>query len=284
MEKKLQNVAANCLYCFINYNELTKQNFGRYLPYVISKRNGQLLYLKGLATAYASSRDYYLNDVIAKQIQAVYGMSPKRVIAKLANGQAVRGINWSEGIYGGIGVAVDPSSFGNLAIGTTNSSRYSLDTSTGICTDTLSGKTIAGTPTYGLSGLQSMSYYDADNGITLQANYKKGAYNAYSVSDGTNTIKTNGKAITQFDGELWTNIINVLGEVKELINGIASMLSGYTAQSLSPSQVADGWYAPESEVNSGSSALTTAALLGGGLLLGATILGSDGKPARKSKE
>lgn len=286
-EVGLRKAASNCIYCYLESEDLTTKMFGRYLPYVKAKRDQQLKYIKGLcAVDFERNRDRVF-AVITDEIKRIYGKAPLDVLAALSKGYTVKGLNWSEGIYGGIGDVVNPSSFGNLAIGNTNSSRYSLDTSTGICTDTITGQTIKGTPTYSLSGLSSMSYYDAENGVTLQANYKKGSYNAYSVSDGINTLKTNGKAITKLDGEFWTNVINVLGEVKELISGIASTLSGVSAQSLSPAQVADGWYAPVSEVNSGnsgSSALTTAALLGGGLLLGATILGSDGKPARKNKE
>lgn len=281
IDNKLRKQAANCLYCFIEDNELNARNFGRYLRYVTAKRNSQLAYIKGLAVANATNREYLLNSVIYNELKAIYGMTPKQVIVELANGNSVKGLNWSEGVYGCIGDVTDPSSFGNLIIGNVNTNRYSLDTVNGICTDTITGTQIKGTPVYGKKGLESVSFYDQANNVTLQANFKKGAYKAYSVSDGTNTLKTNGKALTQYDGEMWTNILNVLAEVKDLISGLATMLSGETAQSLSPAQVADGWYEPAS--SSTNSGLTTAALLGGGLLLGATILGADGKPAKKEK-
>lgn len=280
IDNKLRKQAGNCLYCFINDDELTERNFGKYLRYVQAKRDAQLRYIKGLSVAYATSREHLLSNVVYNEIKAIYGMSPKQVIYQLANGNAVRGLNWSQGIYGGIG-SVDPSSFGNLTVGTINTNRYALDTVNGICTDTITGQQITGTPVYGKKGLESVSFFDNANNVTLQANYSKGKYSAYSVSDGNTTLKTNGKSITQYDGELWTNISNVLGELKDLISNLASMLSGETAQSLSPAQVADGWYEPES--SSTNSGLTTAALLGGGLLLGATILGADGKPAKKEK-
>lgn len=276
IDNKLRKQAANCLYCFIENNELTKKNFGRFLPYVAAKRDAQLRYLKGLAVANATNREYLLNDLIKQEIINIYGMTPKQVIYQLANGNSVKGLNWAEGIYGCKVGEANPS-FGNLMVGGINTNRYQLDTVNGICTDTITGKTLAGTSVYGKKGLESVSYFDAANNVTLQANYKKGAYTAYSVSDGTNTLKTDGKALTQFDGELWTNIANVLGQIKDLISSLATYLSGETAQTLSPAQVADGWYTEESS----SSGLTTAALLGGGLLLGATILGADGKPSRK---
>lgn len=279
IDNKLRKQAANCLYCFIEDDELTRYNFGNYLPYVAAKRDAQLRYIKGLAVANATSRKYLLDDLVYNELKSIYGMTPKQVIYQLANGNSVKGINWAEGIYGCIG-KIDPSSFGNLTVGSINTNRYSLDTVNGICTDTITGKTLTGTPVFGKKGLESVSYFDADNKVTLQANFNKGKYAAYTVSDGTNTLKTNGSALTQLDGELWTNIFNVLGQIKDLISTLATDLSGETAQTLSPAQVADGWY--EKQDNSGS--ITTAALLGGGLLLGATILGADGKPARKKNK
>lgn len=281
IDNKLRKQAGNCLYCFIEDNELNQRNFGRYLKCVTAKRNSQLNYIKGLAVANATTREYLLNDIVKNELIKIYGMTPKQVIYQLANGNAVKGLNWEAGVYGCIGETTDPSSFGNLLVGGVNSNRYSLDTANGTCIDTITGKVLTATPTYGKKGLENVSYFDADNNITLQANFKKGEYKAYSVSDGTNTLKTNGKALTQSDGELWTNINNVLGQLKELISSIATYLSGETAASLSPAQVADGWYTEESSTGSG---LTTAALLGGGLLLGATILGADGKPAKQKKE
>lgn len=282
IEDALRKNAANCLYTFLPDKYITAKNFGQFVNYVKDKKYRQLRYINGLATVhFAKNLDYVYHDLIEKELYNVYKLTPAEIFEKLGDGESVKGINWSEGVYGCIGDVTDPSSFGNLTIGNVNTNRYSLDTVNGICTDTITGQQIAGTPVYGKKGLESVSFYDQANNVTLQANYKKGAYKAYSVSDGTQTVKTNGKAITQYDGELWTNILNVLAEVKDLISGLATMLSGETAQSLSPAQVADGWYEPAS--SSTNSGLTTAALLGGGLLLGATILGADGKPAKKEK-
>lgn len=277
-EEKLAKQAANMLYCFVPEDQMTRANFGKYLPYIAKKRAAQLAYIKALAVSWAMSREYLLNDVCAKQLMEVYGKTPLQMIATLAAKGTVAGLNWAAGIYGcGIG-KTDPSSFGNLNLGNgVNSSDYTLDPQTGVLTKQSTGQTFTGTPTYGSKGLQSVSYYDNDAGVTLQANYKKGEYSAYSCSFGDNTVSVTGKSLTQADGNIWENINNILGQLTELFNALATQLSGYTSNVLSPTQVADGWMVEEKD-NSG---LITAGLIGGAVLLGTTIIGADKGKSKK---
>ena len=271
-EEKLAKQAANLLYCFVPEDQMTRANFGKYLPYIKEKRKSQLAYIRGLATAWVVPREYLLNDLCVKHLEEVYGMDPLHMLARLANRGTVAGLNWEAGIYGcGVG-KTDPSSFGNLNLGNgINSSDYKLDPQTGVLTKQSTGQTFTGTPTYGSKGLQSVSYYDEAEGVTLQANYKKGEYSAYSCAFGDNIVSVTGKSLTQSDGNIWENINNTLGLIKDLFNAFAKELSGYTSNVLSPTQVADGWMVEEKD-NSG---LITAGLIGGAVLLGTTIIGAD---------
>lgn len=290
-EELIGKESANMLYCFIETNELTRRNFGKYLPNIIAKRNQQLGFIKSNCVVRNVSESS-IYEKIKKNISEIYAplpnpntgileaAKPKSIIYQLAQGNDVNGINWSEGIYGcGIGKTYD--GFGSYDLGTGNTGDVTFDPTTGSVTK--NGTVLSSTTTYSKTGNTSKSYQDPTTGITYTTKYnkRKGVWSAVSASDGTNTINPEGKLLSQMDGQMWTNVLDIsmtiLSQLSDLAGNFASYLSGVDPNAaLSPVQVDDGWYEPES--NSG---LTTAALIGGGLLVGGVVLSQNKSKKRK---
>lgn len=285
-ESLIEQEAANMIYCFIESDELTRRNFGRYLPNIVAKRQQQLGFIKSNCVVRGTD-EHTIYERITRKLGEVYAplphpntgivqtATPKAIIYQLAQGNEVNGINWSEGIYGGIGKIYD--GFGAFDLGSGNTADIVFDAASGSVSK--NGSPLTSKTTYKKNGNNLKSFQDAETGITYNIKYnkRKGIWSAVSASDGENTINPEGKLITQMDGEMWTNILNfsmtILSQLSDLAGNFAASLSGVTpGQALSPVQVDDGWYEPES--NSG---VTTAALLGGGLLLGGLVVSNKKK-------
>lgn len=298
----IKKEAANMLYLYIPDNVITRRNFGRYVNIIADKKRKQYQFLNGNCVVRNIDISEFIGDLdsngnlvsgtglIPQTIAATYaplphpntGVSqaatPSSIIYQLAQGNEVNGINWSEGIFGlGIGEVAD--NFGNFVLGKGNTGDVTFDSATGMVKK--NGKVVGDIPVpiYNKRGNTTYSFTDKESGITYttQYNKRKKVWTALSASDGTNTINPSGEAITQMDGEMWTNILNmsmvIMEQLADFASNFAASLTGVTSnEALSPIQVADGWYEPES--NSG---VTTAALLGGGLLLGGLVVSNKKK-------
>ena len=281
LETQVRKFCANMIYIFIPDTTLSSGVFGKHTNAIYNKRSKQIRYITGLSTeaGMAGSLDTireWIRDEIANTYAPLYNPNTKRnetatpelILYHLAQGDEINGINWSAGVYGigstktvefGSGITVNQNGTFSLN-GTelpTASERY----------DTIYTWKKNGT-------LKTAALYDKETKQTYTAkNSKKGWY-AYSNADAAGNV-TKVKSTTKLsasDLDLWENINNILGNIQDILSTFAAWLSGETSQSLSPSQLADGWMedASTAEVDwstlllVGAGALAVGAVVGGG--------------------
>lgn len=288
LEKKIRRQAGNLIYCWLYDSD--KQYLGKKANLLLSKRDKQVAYLKGLAYAVAGAKEEDIYSWILDEIKNTYQQiknpatgsyepaTPRLIIAALMLGETVKGKNWSKGIYG-------CSKVGNVdtpvvSYDTVTSGRLeyvSLDGNYGMGS---SQQLVV--PNYDLSVSNSqpasVSLVDTmDNIVNTYKLTSDGGYKLDTVSDGTTTKTVNGNTITPKDQAYWDNISNILGQVQGLISQFATFLSGITApEALSPLQVEDGWVEPEKKSESTLLSGGTG-LLVGGAVLAAAFLTNDKK-------
>lgn len=287
LETKVRKFCSNMIYIFIPEQSLKREYFGKHLNAIAAKRESQIKYLRGLAVEAGMAGDLtpiveWIRDEISKTYQPLYDprtgrnetATPELILYNLSQGNEVNGINWSEGIYG-IGSTPKTDFGGGVTINTETGDFYKNGSL--ISEDNLLYSYTRG----GKRG--TASYFDAETGKTYTAKFKnKKGFSAYSVSDNTGTItKVGGGLLKLSDNELWENIYDLLGQVSELVSTIASRLSGESAESLSPSQLADGWMTDPKEAGTD---WATILLVGAGALAVGSMLGKGSKGKKTKRE
>lgn len=314
LESKIRKSCANMIYIFIEDSMLsTTKYFGKWTSRIKAKKTAQKRYLLGLTysvTGMAHNLDEiyeWIKDEIALTYEKLYNpvtgqyetATPNLVIYHLCQGDEINGIQWSQGIFGfkvgdtSVADALSASSALNPSNYTTPVSFESSVASTGTVTVNpgtgemyVGGKSVKTISNYDIAKQtkRTISYFDKTTGETFTVKKKNGTWVPYSVSNSSGTTKLDASTgstatITQSMNNFWDNINNILGQITELINNIASALSGESAQSLSPSQVEDGWVTEDS-----GSGISTAALIAGGLLVTGVVLNNDKKSKKTNKE
>lgn len=284
-EKKVRKFCTNMIYIFIPDKTLQSGAFGKHTNKIYAKRQSQINYLVGLSTAAGMAGNLdpvreWIKDEMAKTYEPLYDprtgknetATPELIIYHLSQGDAVNGINWSAGIYG-IGKTVT-NDFGSNGMQVNSDGTFSQNG------QTLSTNNII--RTWNKKGtVKTAAYFDGTNTYTAKYSKSKGWY-AYSTSNQAgNVTKVGGGTLTAANGDFWENINNILGQLNELVSTFASWLSGETAQSLSPSQLEDGWMEPES--SSSDSGLASIALIGAGALALGVIAGGKKKKSKTTK-
>lgn len=291
LETRIRRQAGDLIYCWIYDSDI--QYLGKNANAIITKRNKQLAYLKGLAygTTGVKEDDIYawVADEISKTYQKIKNpatlqyenATPRLIIAALMLGETVKGKNWANGVYG-------------CKVGNTDLTQSKAT----IIGGGAPMVQLNGTTSFNLTGSQYDSQMNFDlskstsepamistidklnktvNNWTL--NTETGDYDFATVSNGVTTLSANKTQVSASQQDLWTNITNACQQIQGLISGFAEFLSGITApDALMPVQVEDGWVEPEPESNSGGSLKSsTGLILGGSLIASAFLLNNKKK-------
>lgn len=293
LETKVRKYCANMIYIFIPDATLKAGVFGKHTNGIYNKRSRQIRYLTGLSTeaGMAGNLDSireWVRDEIAKVYEPLYDprtkqletATPELVLYHLAQGDEINGMNWEAGMYG-IG-STKTVEFGD-GVTINNSGTFSLNGSE-LPTSSERYDTIY---TWKKNGtLKTAALYDKQTGQTYTAKNSKNGWYAYSNADSAGNV-TKVKSMTKLsasDLDLWENINNILGNIQDILSTFAAWLSGETSQSLSPSQLEDGWMEDASTAEADWSTLL---LVGAGALAVGAIVGGNkkkSKTANKNKE
>lgn len=300
LEEKIRKFCSNMVYIFISDADLNKGIFGKWANRIREKKASQIRYLRGLSTVAGMAGDLtnisnWIRDEIGKTYAPLYNpvtkknetATPELIIYHLCLGENIGGINWNAGVFG-----VPAGTIGKTYSQDFGTNGVAVDATTGAIS--INGSSVNSTSNYQqimTAGAKksaykkvTSSYFDPNTRTTYTAKLNKnGQWYAYSTTNQAGkTIKvSSGSSLTAADGDIWDNINNLLAQINEMLNTFASYLSGESVDSLTPSQVEDGWIAEED--NSG---IATAALIAGGLLVTGVVLNSDkkGKKANNIKE
>lgn len=289
LETRIRRQAGDLIYCWIYDSDI--RYLGKNANAIISKRNKQLAYLKGLAygTVGVNEDDIYawILDEIAKTYQQIKNpatmqyetASPRLIIAALMLGETVKGKNWSNGVYGCKVGNTDLTQSKATIIG----GRAPMVQLNGTTSFNLTGNQYDSQMTFDFSKSTSepamISTIDklnkTVNNWTL--NTETGDYDFSTVSNGVTTLSANKTQVSASQQDLWANITNACQQIQGLISSFAEFLSGISApEALTPVQVKDGWVEPEPE-SSGLLTSSTGLILGGSLIASAFLLNSDKK-------
>ena len=289
LETRIRRQAGDLIYCWIYDSDI--QYLGKNANAIISKRNKQLAYLKGLAygTVGVNEDDIYawILDEIAKTYQKIKNpatmqyesATPRLIIAALMLGETVKGKNWTNGVYG-------------CKVGNTDLTQSKAT----IIGGGAPMVQLNGTTSFNLTGSQYDSQMTFDfskstsepamistidklnktvNNWTL--NTETGDYEFATVSNGVTTLSANKTQVSASQQDLWANITNACQQIQGLISSFAEFLSGISApEALTPVQVKDGWVEPEPE-SSGLLTSSAGLILGGSLIASAFLLNNDKK-------
>lgn len=288
LEPKVRKFCSNMIYIFIADSVMSPQYFGKHYAAIANKRDQQIRYLVGLGTEAAMGSNSldtmrsWIRDEIAKTYKPLYNpksgreetATPELILYHLSQGNEVNGINWTEGIYG-IGSAPKTDFGGGVTINTETGDFYKNGTL--VSEDNLLYSYTRG----GKRG--TASFFDAETGKTYTAKFKsKKGFSAYSVSNKEGSIsKVGGGLLGLADNSMWENIYDLLGQIGELVSAIASKLSGVSAESLSPAQLADGWM---TDPNEAGTDWATILLVGAGALAVGSMLGKGSKGKKNKRE
>lgn len=158
---------------------------------------------------------------LAKQISAkmveIYGLTPAQILVKLANGEAVAGKDWANGIYG-VGATYSEGFTGS-------SSGYVVDKTTGRIKDA-SGSDVSGqTAIYSGSG-KITGYTVATDGVTYTSRKYGSAYYAGTYTTEAGTMNANGSAYTpQSVASIFESLFASSGFLSQFMQWIASLFS-----------------------------------------------------------
>lgn len=292
LEKRIRKQAGDLIYCWLRDSD--KQYLGKNANVLLDKRDRQVAYLKGLAYAVsgASEEDIYawILDEIKNTYQQIKNpatgqwenATPRLIIAALMVGETVKGKNWKKGIYGvqPQNAKVGITDMTGLSLGNLTSGNYDVvDTS---WSKSYSVGNIYPNYDFSVSSYKPASVSLVDTSYSYVNNFKlnttTGKYDLATVSNGSETITTDGTQLSWKDQPLWDNIANCAANIQGLINGMAEFLSGLTAaDALVPAQVNDGWVAPSGAVPGSTNAGVSTGLLIGGALLAAGFISNDTK-------
>lgn len=288
LETQVRKCCVNMIYIFIPDDTL-KVMPAKYANRIYTKRQSQIDYLTGLTMTSGSSKDLseirsWIRDEIAKTYAPLFDprtnsnvtATPELIIYHLSQGDEVNGINWIEGVFG-IGKTVT-NSFGTNGIivnadGTFSQSGTQLSSNDTIYTWNKKGQ------------LKTAAYFDGTNTYTAKYSKNKGWY-AYSTANSNGDVFKVGSGTNLLTSDLtfWENINNILGGIKDILKELqdtfASWLSGQTSETLSPSQLADGWM---EDPNDAGTDWATLLLVGAGALAAGTFIGGGKKSKSTSK-
>lgn len=291
LEKRIRLQAGDLIYCWL-YNS-DAPYLGNKSKILLSKRDKQVAYLKGLAYGTPGVNETDLYSWILDEIKNTYqkiknpatgiyeNATPRLILAALMRGESVKGKNWAQGMYGcKVGDIANTISVPKEVVLSGAAPTYTLDSNLGIAET--SSKYLSA-PTYDLkvSDTQPTCISTITENATNSWSYNPIQDNYYlsAISNGENTITPEGKKLTFADQELWENINNAFSQIQTLISGFAEFLSGITAaEALTPVQVADGWIQPS---NSGNSSSNSGLILGSAALLTGAVLLTDNKSRKK---
>lgn len=301
LEKKIRNNAGNLVYMFIPDSwQPYFSNRPKMWQILMYKKELQIKYVKGLClTAVGGVGQEEVNNWIVDEVKKVYApitnpstgkkqaATPELILVALANGQTVKGMNWKAGIYG-IGNTTATGNTFDAGVDIGGQAGLTVNPNTGTIPQLVnSGPQLVTVPEFNFEESITMpatiATYDSDKGITYTSKLtESGLYVPDTISNGTDIISSSGKTKTKLDATFWNNLTNTLGQIQELVNGFAQKLSGITATSLTPMQIADGWIEPEKKDNSVLSS-STGLILGGSLIASAILL-SQNPPTRGRKK
>jgi len=264
-QEKLKGAATNLIYAWISEVNLKYCGTAKAIAIITKKRAYQLEFMRNIANQAGGNYDEVRNYV-EQCIIDIYGMKPSEVVYRLAQGQTVRGKNWSEGVFG-IGA--------NPKLTFPDSSGYKVSSDTGEIMDA-SGKVI---------GSADSAMYD-DNGTLYgycvpkdgawyasRYNANTNLYEAYEQTskDGVITQVSTGQTYTDpgiaaTENTIWENAGLLAPFLNQLLKAILALfnIKTVTTDDIRISQVKDEWVAPEQ----GKTSTASLPLLGGIALLG----------------
>lgn len=214
------------IYLWANDNFL-KNLSGKTRAIVAQKRECQKKLLNTLAvddkTLKANGNQVYqAMDIIEEMIYNMYGISPSKILFKLANGENVAGKNWQEGIFG---VGATPN-FSNNLVGvspttgkiTYQSADWEIENQTPIYTLGKGNKPYISGYSAQVGGKQYQSVLSGNN-----------TFSPYLESDGDGNIKNVASAITDMQtngansGNIWCLVLSLIPLVLNLISWFMSI-------------------------------------------------------------
>ena len=277
--------AGNYLYCYIATEDL------KYFPAIVArKREGQLRYIKAMATVVSGVNEADIYSWIEEGMASVYAdvknpktgayvtASPESALYYLAQGKPLAGKQ-----QGAIGATTGLSFKG-----------YELDATTGLVTNPATGSKLYPSPIYTEGKLSGATWLNQTGKEALTAQFTQGkGFTAQAVGnydgqllspDGSSQKSQQALNVLQNINTMLPLITNIITSISGVVASFTQELSGVTPSQISVNQVNDGWVYP-----SGSDGLATAGmgtgvwLLAGALLGGIYLTGKDKKGARAYK-
>lgn len=278
-QEKLKGAATNLIYAWISEVNLKYCGTAKAIAIITKKRAYQLEFMRNIANQAGGNYDE-VRDYVEQCIIDIYGMTPSEVVYRLAQGQTVRGKNWSEGVFG---IGATPK------LTFPDSSGYKVSADTGEIMDA-SGKVLgsADTAMYADNGTL-YGYCVQKDGAWYASRYNPSTnlYEAYETTskDGVITQVSTGKTYTDpstvaTENTIWENAGLLVPFLNQLLKAILALFNvkTVTTDDIKINQVQDEWVAQEQ----GKTSTASLPLLGGIALLG--IIGMSKQENKKGKK